>query len=240
MKVVRSGFCLMLLIGCGGRSFGPDHPATVEEQANAQAATSSLTTFNADAIDVDAFAGMASAVYGVANSSYATSAVLRPRATYTDCATVSADRIDYNCTITDTTSTSTSTTTLTGYVSRTISGDSRSWHMDLKLSTSDTSPGTSINVSMHLTGNVTVAGGVIDGSLGLGATVHVMNGSQTVDGTVNASVSYNKVTYDATQSCATGGNIVVDLDANANGQSVSRAVRYTFTGCHMITVAVSN
>src|SRR5262249_4175528 len=124
MKRTLCGLGLVLASGCGGPSFGPDRPATPQEQAVAASAESSLSTFNTDSIDADTFGNMANAIFGLANGSYEPGqTVVLPHGLYTACATIAPDRVDFHCTMDG--------STLSGFVSRTVSGTSRVWQLDL-------------------------------------------------------------------------------------------------------------
>jgi hypothetical protein len=211
---------------------------TQQEQANGQAAEASLGVFLADPaqpINADAFGNLANTIYGVANTSYTGMTVAPPRL-YAECATIVANRVDFHCNINNTSS----TTTLNGSVSRNINGASVAWHVDLSMSVSSSSTNISQSTSIHLTGDVTVTGGAqINGSLSMSANIHIQDQGTKIDGTIDSTVSYNKLVYDTTNQCVTSGNIVITLDGSANGRSISQAVRYTFTGCQTFTIAVA-
>jgi len=224
--------CLMLVVGCGGPDFGPNKPATPEQQAVADQAGQSLAVFTADTLDADAFGNMTSSIYAVANESFIPpQTVVMPRGLYAGCATVTPNRIDYNCSLNG--------TTLSGFVSRTISGGTTKWQVSLSVTTTQTSGSISQSSSMRLGGSITVAGNRIDGSLSLDADVHVNDAGHVIDGHISSNISYNGLIRDPVQQCITGGNIVVQVDADAGNASLSYAVRYTFTGCHMVMVAVA-
>lgn len=230
--------CAILVAGCGGPDFGPDRAPTQQEQANGQSAEASMAVFLGDSaqpINADQFGNLANTIYGVANTSYTGMTVAPPRL-YAECATITANRVDFHCTINNTSS----STTLNGSVSRAINGGSVAWHVDLSMSVSATSTNVSQSTGVHLTGDVTVTGGTqINGALSMSANIHIADQGTNIDGSISSSVSYNKIVWDATSQCVTGGNIVVTLDGEANGRSVSQAVRYTWTGCHMFTIAVA-
>jgi len=232
MKAHHATFLILALAGCGGPSFGPDHPATPQQQAVAQSAERSLFTFTSDTMDPEALGGMVEATYLVVNASYVPpQMVIAPRL-YAECAAVAANRVDFNCTINN--------TTLKGSVARSIGSGAVSWQVDLTETTAQTTGTTSINSSMHVGGSVKVSGGTqVDGGLSLNARIHIDNNGHATDVTLSGGVSPNHVMLDSTQHCATSGNIVVQMDASSGQANISQAVRYTFTGCEMITVAVS-
>jgi hypothetical protein len=234
----RSLVCLLVLgVGGCGKDFGPEHAPSQQEMANEAQSEASLSVFQADTINADQFGNLANSIYGVANTSYTGMTLPAPRL-YAECAVVTDTRVDFHCTNIN------GNTNLSGYVSRTVNGASVAWHVDLSMSVSISQSGISESESMHLTGDVTAVNKTqINGGLSLGATVHVSNNGQSVDGNVNAEVAYNHLVYDMTNQCVTTGNIIVSLNIDAHSatasQSVDQAVRYTINGCHSFTVAVA-
>jgi hypothetical protein len=93
---------------------------------------------------------------------------------------------------------------------------------------------------MHVSGGVDVAGNQVNGTLAVNGSINISGGGQSQSVNINSSVASNKLVIDTTQHCGTSGNFVVDTQADSAGQSVSQAVRYTFTGCNTVTVAVAN
>lgn len=229
----RSLVCLLVLGGCGGPDFGPERAPTAQEMANESQSEASLSVFQADSINADSFGNLANSVYGAANTSYTGMTLPAPRL-YADCATVTPDRVDFHCTGVN------GNTNLSGYVTRTVNGTSVAWHVDLSMSVSVTDTNISENMNLHVSGDVTVVDKMqINGGLNLSADVHITDNGRTVDATISSQISYNHLVLDTINHCITSGNIVISLDANAGSQSVNQAVRYTFTGCHMFTVAVA-
>jgi len=230
MKAVRPAICFLVVLGCGsGRDFGAERAATPQEQAVAQAAEQSAATLTAPTIDADAFGAMTGRLFGMAGATDITLS-FGPVA-FGACATVKVDRIDFHC--------ATVGFSLQGFATRTIAGDTRSWNVDLTMTTSGTWGSSAAEVTLHLSGDITVSNHVIDGSLALDTMAHVEANGHTRDAALHASVSYNQVTFDAAQSCATSGNIVFDLESQSTAKSISRALRFSFTGCHTMTVAAS-
>jgi len=231
MKIVRPAICLMMVLGCGSsRDFGAERAATPQEQAAAQAAEQSAAALTAPNIDADAFGAMAGRLFGMAGATDITLS-FGPVA-FGACATVNRDRVDFDC--------ATVGFSLQGFASRTVAGDARSWNVDLTMTTSGAWGSSAAEVTLHLSGDVMVSNGVIDGSLALDTTAHVEANGQARDAALHASVSYNQVTFDAAQSCATSGNIVFELESQSTEKSISRALRFSFTGCHTMTVAASS
>ena len=204
---------LILAAGCGGPSFGPDKPATPQQQAVAQSAERSLGPFLSDTMDPDALGSTLEAMYLVANDSYVPPQMVVAPRLYAECATVSANRVDFDCTVNN--------ITLKGFVSRTIGGGVTSWQIDLTETSAQTSGTTSTSGSTHLGGSFKVTGGTqIDGGLSLDARVHLSSDGRTTDVSLHSDISYNHITLDPVQHCATSGNLVVQMEASSGQISI--------------------
>jgi hypothetical protein len=112
--------------------------------------------------------------------------------------------------------------------------------MDLHASANQVEGTTTVSVSMHLGGKVTVANGVINGSESLSAQVSATGNGQSASGTVSIDIAYNQLTYDAVQGCVTSGSLMIGATVDSSQGSQSRAVRFTFQGCHMVLVAIGS
>ena len=232
----RSLVCLLVLGGCG-KDFGPERAPTAQQMSNEAQSEASLSVFQADTINADQFGNLANSVYGAANTSYSGMTLPAPRL-YADCATVTDNRVDFHCTGVN------GNTNLSGYVTRTVNGTSVAWHVDLSMSVSVADTNITENMNLHVAGDVTVIDKTqINGGLSLDANIHIADNGQSVDATINSELAYNHLVYDMTNHCVTAGNIIISLNADAHSanasQSVDQAVRYTFTGCHMFTVAIA-
>jgi hypothetical protein len=224
----------MVLAGCG-KDFGPEKPPTQTQQSLATSSASMFAEFMVATIDPDIFGSLVNSVFAIVNASYVpTAKQLGPLGAYAACATVTPTRVDFNCTVNN--------ATLTGSVTRTPNGSGANWQVDLSSATAQQSTPQSISQNMHLTGGVSWDGGSkVNGTLAMNGSVNITNpGGPSESVTMSSSVAANQLVIDSTQHCATGGNVVVDMEADTSGQSVSQAVRYTFTACNMVTVAVAN